>query len=434
MDIYFKITKVRNLFIKFFLGANIIFGIMIFILLLNPQGKILNSVTEVSQYIIIVWILSLLGTIIFTFIKSKVGLHLVKLFKVNESMKRLSGLALLLFALLALILFCVFLYFSKKNNVVSENAPLIKVLFLSAMFFIPFSLTFLTKKIWQILFIIISTLLAIFIVIITILSPFKIRGNSMNPTLKDGQFVFSNNLAYLGSYPERGDLVIYKSPNTGNVLIGRIVGLPNESVLISNGRVYINGKLLSEPYLDTSNTNKIKTITEDNVIKLQEQSYFILGDNRNSSSGSQNLGTINISRIVSKVFIIYWPLKDFGFISTNNLEISQSRFETTITPTSAPTPNSETYLTCKTIGTKMVIQQNGYGQIGCDIETNGKIDLVRSYCIGEASHQTDILRPDAYGKENGYYVTLHNLFLNEKVHVYAFDLKGNKIECLPALN
>lgn len=89
---------------------------------------------------------------------------------------------------------------------------------------------------------------------------------------------------------------------------------------------------------------------------------------------------------------------------------------------------------CKTLGTKMIVGGDGRGEIGCDIQVNGAIDLKESYCEGQSTLQKEFLVPDAYGRKNRYYATLTGLNMDEEARVFAYTQSGLKIECLPPLN
>lgn len=88
---------------------------------------------------------------------------------------------------------------------------------------------------------------------------------------------------------------------------------------------------------------------------------------------------------------------------------------------------------CTTLGGLMIVQ-NGKGTIGCDIKVTGSFDLSKSFCQGQASLNTQNLRPDAYQRSNQYYATLNNLDPKEEVKVYIYSNSGQKIECTPSLN
>jgi hypothetical protein len=96
-----------------------------------------------------------------------------------------------------------------------------------------------------------------------------------------------------------------------------------------------------------------------------------------------------------------------------------------------PTPP----LTCKTLNTEMVIDPKGFGYIGCDMEVmTGQIDLNRSYCESQTTHQKEFLVPDAYGRRNRYWATLTSLDPKEIIKVYAYSQAGAKVSCTPDLN
>lgn len=120
--------------------------------------------------------------------------------------------------------------------------------------------------------------------------PFVVEGSSMEPSYHHGEYLFIEKVSYRLHQPERGDVIVFKYPNNPNInYIKRIIGLPGETVGIKDGLVYINEKLLDEPYLDENE----KTIVERDPdakyeITLPDDRYFMLGDNRDHSSDSRN--------------------------------------------------------------------------------------------------------------------------------------------------
>ncbi len=147
------------------------------------------------------------------------------------------------------------------------------------------------------------------ILVATLLLPvMQISGNSMNPTLQENDIVFAvktNNLDY-------GDVCGFYYSN--KILIKRVIAKPLDTVDIDGGgNVYINGKLLDEPYID-------KKSFGDCDIKLPYQvpegMYFVMGDNRSTSidSRSTEIGCVSQDEIIGKVFFTVWPPADFGTI------------------------------------------------------------------------------------------------------------------------
>lgn len=151
-----------------------------------------------------------------------------------------------------------------------------------------------------------------------------VLGISMEPTLHDNDAVFVEMISvYLKSF-ERGDIVTIEAEGMEGYggtekIIKRIVGLPGETISFTDGYVYINGVILSEPYLTTGLMTYISTEGVNkgyDNITLGEDEYFCLGDNRGSSLDSRVLGPIPLSRIKSHVLARIYPfdqMKFYGF-------------------------------------------------------------------------------------------------------------------------
>ncbi len=148
----------------------------------------------------------------------------------------------------------------------------------------------------------------------------RVEGDSMEPSLHDGQFVVVSRLAYdlplFQSEPQRGDIVVFRFPlNPERRFIKRIIGLPGDEVLVQDGAVYINGVQLFEPYLAVQPAyNSAWRVGQDEVI--------VLGDNRNNSSDSQNWGALPLEGIIGKAVLVYWPLENLGWIPHYDLAVA----------------------------------------------------------------------------------------------------------------
>jgi signal peptidase I len=137
-----------------------------------------------------------------------------------------------------------------------------------------------------------------------------VEGASMRPNFDTGQLVIVNRFAYFFNPPQRGDVIVLHNPrNVSEDFIKRVIGLPNETVEIKEGRVSVNGTPLDEPYI-----TKFCTVGCDGAWTLKDDEYFVLGDNRSSSHDSHAFGPIQRSLIVGQAWIRYWPLPEFQII------------------------------------------------------------------------------------------------------------------------
>lgn len=133
------------------------------------------------------------------------------------------------------------------------------------------------------------------------IAPFAIPGNSMNPTLKVGDYIIASVWPYRLGEPQRGDLAVFLNPSTPDIkYIKRIIGLPGERVAMRGGRVFINGEALNESYvLDRLEERKPET-TEMVERLIGAGEFFMLGDNRNNSYDSRYWGQVPRSHFLGK--------------------------------------------------------------------------------------------------------------------------------------
>ena len=149
----------------------------------------------------------------------------------------------------------------------------------------------------------------LFFLINAVSARIRIDGSSMEPNLHHGEFVIVSKLNYRFGEPERGDVVVFDFPhNLTQEYIKRVIGLPGDHVRIAEGDVYINGVLLSEPYLT------IKPEYEGDW-QVPEDTLFVLGDNRNNSSDSHNWGNVPVENIVGEALLVYWPPSSWGLVN-----------------------------------------------------------------------------------------------------------------------
>jgi signal peptidase I len=177
---------------------------------------------------------------------------------------------------------------------------------------------------------VVLTLLIFFAVHFSV-QPFEVVGPSMQPGLHTGEEVLVNLLAYDFSTPKRGDIVvIYPPMNTSRdcndtlgpahtCFVKRIIAMPGDTIQVTvDGDVYVNGTLLSEPYVDGSIASG-GHVTEHNPFvvpptTLGKDAYFVMGDNRDNSEDSRVFGPISRSEIIGKASAVIWPLGNFEWL------------------------------------------------------------------------------------------------------------------------
>jgi len=135
----------------------------------------------------------------------------------------------------------------------------------------------------------------------------RVDGFSMLPTLENGEYVLVNRLAFRGTTPERGDIIVFRSPVTEQDLIKRVIGLPGDEIRIAQGQVLLNGQSLNEPYIAAAPVY-------DGQWTVPNDRLFVLGDNRNDSSDSHAWGLLPIDNVIGKAILIYWPPTDWNVI------------------------------------------------------------------------------------------------------------------------
>lgn len=136
--------------------------------------------------------------------------------------------------------------------------------------------------------------------------PILIDGASMQPTFYSGNRVIISRILAYSKQVKSGDIVVCKLQNNTSerTVIKRVIGIPNDSVVIKDGKVYLNGALLDEPYLK-------EDYTSGNInIILGKDEYYVLGDNRKVSFDSRRAGAVNIKNIDGKVILKWFPFDE----------------------------------------------------------------------------------------------------------------------------
>jgi signal peptidase I len=170
-----------------------------------------------------------------------------------------------------------------------------------------------------------------------LVKPFRIPSPSMVPTLDVGQRVLVNRLGTHFGDPSRGDVVVFKPPagadsnecgipsepddghpcakptdkRSSSNFIKRVIGLPGDTLFVRDNRAYVNGKRLTEPYIN-KDTSCDALCNLDKPIKIPPGYFFMMGDNRGQSDDSRQWGPVPKKWIIGRAFFTYWPPNRIG--------------------------------------------------------------------------------------------------------------------------
>ncbi len=129
----------------------------------------------------------------------------------------------------------------------------------------------------------------------------EVEGNSMLPTLQDGERYLINRIVYRFRDPKPGDIVEINMPGAGDFSVKRIIASPGDVVQIKDGHVFVNGRVSPEPYLPKGVTTEGKSLGMK-AFKVSDNAYFMLGDNRSISIDSRTFGAVRRDRVVGRLW------------------------------------------------------------------------------------------------------------------------------------
>jgi signal peptidase I len=174
--------------------------------------------------------------------------------------------------------------------------------------------------IWETIKIIIISLAIIVPIRYYLVQPFFVKGASMETNFHDGDYLLIDEISYRFNEPKRGDVIVFHYPkDPSDFFIKRIVGLPNETVEVKNNKVTVynsdfpKGLVLKEDYLSLD-----QQTLGNHFVKLGEDEYYVLGDNRLQSSDSRSWGALGENFITGKVFIRLWPFSNITKMESVN--------------------------------------------------------------------------------------------------------------------
>jgi len=161
--------------------------------------------------------------------------------------------------------------------------------------------------IWDLFKTIVLIVVLTYAIRLFIIQPFIVEGQSMEPAFQNADYLITEKISFRFRQIERGEIVIFHPPENPEInYIKRVVGLPGDTISIKDGEIFINSKQLLEPYLSS---NK-ETLTQSSgySVTLADNQYFLLGDNRNHSRDSREIGPIPQTNIVSRVWFRLLPI------------------------------------------------------------------------------------------------------------------------------
>jgi len=165
--------------------------------------------------------------------------------------------------------------------------------------------------------------LAMFAVMYLFLAqPHQIHGESMEPSFQDKEFILTEKVTYNFRQPKRGEVVVFQYPKAHEYdYIKRVIGLPGETVMLENGHVKIfnskhpQGFVLREQYLAPgTKTLGGAVIKTGQKFHIPQDSYVVMGDNRERSSDSRDWGAVKDQELIGKAWLRYWPPSALAFI------------------------------------------------------------------------------------------------------------------------
>ncbi len=165
---------------------------------------------------------------------------------------------------------------------------------------------------WEIIEVVLVAVIAVFVIRNFLVQPFLVSGDSMKPNFSSGDYLLVDEISYRFRDPQRGEVIVFKYPgDESTYYIKRIIGLPDERLVIENRQIIIfneenpNGFIPSESYLS------ITAQTEGNEeIILGKSEYFVMGDNRNYSFDSRKWGNLQRAEIIGLVRLRLWPFNE----------------------------------------------------------------------------------------------------------------------------
>lgn len=137
--------------------------------------------------------------------------------------------------------------------------------------------------------------------------PTIVKGQSMEPTLQNNNYLFLYTKAYKDKLPDYEDIIVTHSILEDDRIIKRVIGLPGDTIKVEDNVVYRNGVALDEPYI-----NEPGNIPGDCEVTVPNNEIFVMGDNRAHSTDSRYIGTIPMDDVIGKAVYRLFPFSEMG--------------------------------------------------------------------------------------------------------------------------
>ncbi|SEB09914.1 signal peptidase I [Thalassobacillus cyri] len=174
------------------------------------------------------------------------------------------------------------------------------------------------KKFWRVFRTVLFALLIAFLFRNYLFASYIVDGESMEPTLYDGNLLMVNKVIYDWQGIGRDDVIVFHA-NEKEDYVKRVIGVPGDHIEFKDDTLYINGEAQPEKYLDALRPNDGKLFTKDFTLEevtgkseVPEGHLFVMGDNRRDSLDSRYFGFVSMDSVVGKVDVRYWPMSQLA--------------------------------------------------------------------------------------------------------------------------
>lgn len=180
---------------------------------------------------------------------------------------------------------------------------------------------------WEIIKIVVVSLAIIIPVRVYVVQPFIVEGASMSPSFEDGQYLIVDEISYRFNPPRRGDVVIFHPPTDEKTYyIKRVIGLPNETIQLKDEHIFVHNQEYPDGFrLNEANYLIQNRITQEGKTTLNNDEYYVIGDNRDNSLDSRRFGPVKAGDIKGKVFLRAFPFNEFNFFERPIYNILQKK-------------------------------------------------------------------------------------------------------------